>query len=304
MSGHATPSVGAYSVIDEPSLAERTSIRLGGKAIAEIRLHCLEGLEAVPDLVKRLGGRLVLLGEGSNVIASDGRLPLVPLRLPPSHEAWICGDEGGSALLRAEGGMRLPALLAQAAILGLSGLEGLAGIPGSVGGAVAMNAGSFGVEIGGLAERVEIFSPDLGLIERPAGDFDFRYRDCRLRGHDGWFLVCGLVLRLAKSGRDSVRDGMREVYAKKRASQPVTARSAGCVFKNPAPGVPAGRLIEEAGLKGHNVGGMRFSPLHANFLVNEGGGSFPEAMELMDLAREKVRACSGYELEKEVKIWR
>lgn len=304
MSGRIPESGGAYSIVDAPSLAERTSIRLGGRAIAEIRLHRLAGLEAVPELVEKLGGRLALLGEGTNIIASDETLPLVLLTLPRGDEATVRGDEGGRVLLRAAGGMRLPALLAQAAVLGLSGLEGLAGIPGSVGGALAMNAGSFGVEMGDLATKVTVFSPALGLVERPAEDFDFGYRNCRLRGHEGWFLVCGLELALTASNRDSVRDRMRAIYAKKQASQPVTARSAGCVFKNPAPDAPAGRLLDEAGLKGFGVGGMRFSRLHANFLVNEGGGTFAVAEELMELALEKVRARSGHELEKEVRIWR
>ena len=141
------------------------------------------------------------------------------------------------------------------------------------------------------------------LVERPADAFAFGYRKCELRGHDGWFLVCAVTLELARGDKESIRSRMREIYQRKQQSQPVTAWSAGCVFKNPAPDAPAGRLIEEAGLRGTRLGGMAFSPVHANFLVNEGGGTFEQAMELIELAREKVRARSGHELELEVRLW-
>ena len=96
---------------------------------------------------------------------------------------------------------------------------------------------------------------------------------------------------------------MRDVYAKKQQSQPVTAWSAGCVFKNPAPDAPAGRLLDEVGLRGFRLGGMAFSAMHANFLINEGNGTFAQAMELIDMAREKVSQRFGHALEMEVRLW-
>lgn len=302
---------GGIQVIDAPSLAERTSIRLGGAAIAEVRLSRPEGFERLPGLLANIGGRVSFLGEGSNIIASDGRLPLVLVRQEPSIPPAVVGENGNEVYIRASAGTRLPALLAKAASLGLSGLEGLAGIPGSVGGGVAMNAGSFGVEIGSLVRSVELFSPKLGLLERPAADFVFAYRSCapveslamRLGGQGEWFLISAVTLALTKAPQERVRESMRAVYAKKQASQPVTAKSAGCVFKNPAPDAPAGWLLEQAGMKGVAVGGMRFSTLHANFLINEGGGTSEQALELIEKAKEKVLAHSGHTLALEVRLW-
>ena len=293
-----------FIILDSPSLADRTTIRLGGEAIAEVRISDLNGMDRLPGLLSRIGGRVSVMGEGSNILARSGKLPLVLLSLAPADSPRVIEDKGDKALLRVPAGMRLPALLAYAVGFGLTGLEGLCGIPGSVGGALAMNAGSFGVEMGALARSVQIFSPALGLVERPADAFAFGYRKCELRGHDGWFLVCAVTLELARGDKESIRSRMREIYQRKQQSQPVTAWSAGCVFKNPTPDAPAGRLIEEAGLRGASLGGMAFSTVHANFLVNEGGGTFEQAMELIESARETVRARSGYELELEVRLWR
>ena len=297
-------SAPGYTITEGVTLASRTSIGLGGRVIAEVRLEHERGCEALPELARRLGGRPVFLGAGSNVIASDEPLPLVLVTLPRSADVRIVGEERACTLLQADGGMPLPVLLSRAASLGLGGLAGLAGIPGSVGGAVAMNAGSFGVELGAHVHGLRAYSPALGVADIPASDLVFAYRHCSLAGHAEPFLVIDATLALPKRDGNAVKAAMREAMDKKRASQPVTAQSAGCVFKNPAPDAPAGRLLEEAGLKGKSLGGMRFSSLHANFLVNEGGGRAAEAFELIALAKERVLARSGYSLETEVKLWR
>ena len=141
------------------------------------------------------------------------------------------------------------------------------------------------------------------MVERKAEAFTFAYRKCELPDHPDWFLVCAVTLELAKGDRDAIRGRMRDFYSRKQQSQPVAAWSAGCVFKNPAADAPAGRLLEEAGLRGARLGGMVFSPMHANFLVNEGDGTFEQAWELIETAREKVRGRSGYDLELEVRLW-
>jgi UDP-N-acetylmuramate dehydrogenase len=291
------------TIREAPLLRERTSIRLGGPAVAEIIVSGTQGLEHLPGTAMRLGGRIEPFGAGTNIIARDEALPLLLVTRTPVHEIRVIGENEDRVLLKADAALKLPTLLAKAASLGLGGLEGLTGIPGSVGGAVFMNAGSYGVSIGDLAHSVEVFSPFLGLRELPATDFAFSYRSCRLHGHEGWFLITGVTLAMSKGERSVIRERMREVYAKKRAGQPVTARSAGCVFKNPSPQDPAGRLLEQAGLKGMSRGGMRFSTVHANFLVNEGGGSSEQALELIELAKERVHLKSGHRLETEVRLW-
>jgi UDP-N-acetylmuramate dehydrogenase len=304
--------VQGLTIFEAPLLKERTSIRLGGPAIAEIRVSSAAGLEQLPETALRVGGsgvRIEPFSAGTNVLARDQELPLVLITQDVWQETRVVGQAQDRVLLKADAAQKLPALLAKAASLGLGGLEGLTGIPGSVGGAVAMNAGSYGVCIGDLVHSVEVFSPVLGLTEIPACGFVFSYRSCRWVGPsapstgDGWFLITGVTLALPKSERNLIRERMRAVYAKKRATQPVAARSAGCVFKNPSPEHPAGRLLEQAGLKGMNRGGMRFSTVHANFLVNEGAGESMDAMYLIELAKDRVHRESGHLLETEVRVW-
>lgn len=292
-----------FFVTDAPSLADRTSIGIGGRAIAGVKVPASADLERLPDFLNSLGGQVRVMGRGSNVLAKDGPLPLVLLSPTSASPARAREESDGRALIWAEAGMTLPALLAYAARHGFSGLEGLAGIPGNLGGAIAMNAGSFGAEIGSLVRSVEIFSPRLGLVEKSADELVFSYRSCDLPEHDGWFLILSASLVLKKDSQEDVWKRMRETYAKKRAGQPLTERSAGCAFKNPAPAAPAGLLLDQAGLRGHRLGGMRFSPVHANFLINEAGGTFAEAEELMALAGEKVLSLFGHALETEVRIW-
>jgi UDP-N-acetylmuramate dehydrogenase len=302
-----THAVQGLAIHNAPLLKERTSIRLGGSAIAEIRVDSVRGLEQVPGTALRLGGRIEPFGAGTNIIALDQELPLLLVTRVAWHEIrvmpCVMGGEADRMLLKVDAAQKLSVLLAKAASLGLGGLEGLTGIPGSVGGAAVMNAGSYGVSIGNLVHSVEVFSPVLGLRDLPATDFVFSYRSCRWVGHEGWFLITGVTLALPKSERSLIRERMRGVYAQKRASQPVTARSAGCVFKNPAPESPAGRLLEQAGLKGMSRGGMRFSAVHANFLINEGTGGSTDAMYLIELAKDRVYRESGYLLETEVRVW-
>ena len=292
-----------FIIVDSPSMADRTTIHLGGTALAEVRVSNVASLEKIPGLLSRIGGRICIMGEGSNIIAKEGKLPVVLVSLAPVEAPCVVEDKGGSVLLRVSAGMRLPALLAHTSTMGLSGLEGLCGIPGSVGGAVSMNAGSYGVETANLVRSVQLFSPLVGLAERDIDAFDIGYRKCSLRGHSGWFVISAVTFELTKGNKTHIRNAMREVYLKKQASQPVTAWSAGCAFKNPAPDAPAGKLLEEAGLRGMRIGNISFSSVHANFLVNEGNGTFEQAIDLIEMARDKVLKHSGHALELEVQIW-
>ncbi len=294
-------SAQGFSILPGPLLARRTSMGLGGHALAEIRVEDPARLDNLPEALQRIGGRPEILGGGSNIIAADGSLPLCLLSL--ADETVLPGREiHGRVELRAGGGARLPVLLAVAARLGLSGLEGLSGIPGSVGGAVAMNAGSYGVEIFSRLARAQVFGQSAGLLERGPEGFAYGYRHCALRGNTGFFLIASATFLLTPSNPKTVRAAIRETLKKKRATQPVAARSAGCVFKNPA-GTSAGKLLDEAGMKGRAVGGMRFSTLHANFMLNTGLGTGAQALELLEMGREAVFRRHGLRLETEVRLW-
>ncbi|MDR2076924.1 MAG: UDP-N-acetylmuramate dehydrogenase [Desulfovibrio sp.] len=299
-----------YALLEGPCLARRTTMGLGGDALAEVRLtearFAGEALDAAERLARDRGARVVFLGRGSNLLVREGTLPLVVVSLDLGLGLSV-RREGGRGILRAGADMPLAALLARAASLGFSGLEALAGIPGSLGGALAMNAGSFGTCLADVLRSALIFTREGGLREAEAGDFVFAYRGCRLReegsGPAADFLVTEVCLELVRKDPARIRERMAEVFRQKQAGQPIAARSAGCVFKNPRPERPAGRLLEEAGLRGRRCGGMRFSPLHANFLENTGEGSCAQALELIALAREAVERQSGFSLELEVRLW-
>lgn len=291
------------SIVEAPLLAERTTMRLGGHALAEARIENDKGLEALPEFLARMGGKPAILGKGSNLLVADGHLPLVLISLHGSRETWFAGESEDTVLLGADAELPLPGLLSRAASLGLSGLENLCGIPGTVGGALAMNAGSFGADMGTAVRQITAFLPGRGLTILNHEQVDMQYRSFAVKGHENWYLITGAVFALQKAPEERIREAMAGFYAQKRSTQPVTARSAGCVFKNPHPGHPAGKLLQEAGLRGFKLGGMAFSQIHANFLVNEGNGTFAQAMELIALARDKVRERSGFSLELEVCVW-
>ncbi len=296
-------SMKGFSILPGPLLARRTTMGLGGVALAEIRVEDPLRLDDLPDTLRGIGGRVETLGGGSNIIAGDGELPITLLTLG-CKEIRVLGEDGGQVFVRAEGGARLPALLGALAKAGLSGLEGLAGIPGSVGGALAMNAGSYGVEVWSAVTSIQVFTREANTRERLPEAFEVGYRHCALKGlaPDERFLVTAATFALTPTDSVLVRERMRKCLEKKRVTQPVGARSAGCVFKNP-PGASAGKLLDEAGMKGQAVGGMSYSSLHAAFMINSGRGTSAEALELLEMGREAVRRTHGIHLETEVRIW-
>lgn len=287
--------------ISAPSLAGRTTLRLGGTAIAELILEDYADLDLLPQRLRALGGSPLILGAGSNILALDGNLPLVLVRPHFMQGPEIIGRKDGKILVRAGAGVPLPRLLRFCVAHGLAGLEGLTGIPGSVGGAVAMNAGSFNTETCKNIEYVQIASQ--GTVRRVnASALQYGYRSLRISGERKDFMVLEATFGLTATARDGICKRMRHNFFEKKSKQPVTAWSAGCVFKNPAPDMPAGKLLDQAGYKGKKLGGMAFSPLHANFLINEGKGSATAALALMREAKEAVCQRFGIELEPEVRI--
>lgn len=284
-----------------PSLAERTTLRLGGTAEVEAVVRDKADLDELGEFLMRETLRPFVIGEGSNLIAPDGHLDLALIRVdtPPGPER--VEKKGDKLIVRTSAGQRLPGLLGWAQMAGLSGLEGLTGIPGSVGGGVAMNAGSYGTEISDALTRVQLWSPGQGLFWLNKEQCDFGYRHFAPKISVGKCLIWQVEFALTESQPKAVRKVMQENYEKKKATQPVTARSAGCVFKNPA-GQPAGMLLDQAGMKGVRLGGMAFSEIHANFLVNEGGGTSADALELVNLGRQKVKELFDITLETEVII--
>ena len=289
--------------VRNPSLSAITTLGLGGTCSLELTVSSRDDLAAMDDRIRELGLPVYVVGRGSNIFGLDGSHEAVLVRPAFTDGPAVLGDEtaDGGVLVSCGAGISLPVLLAFLREKGLSGMEGLAGIPGTVGGAVAMNAGSFGTSTAESLDSVEIWSG--GRLVRLTPDAcETGYRHFRPRGLAGSFLVVSAVFRLSRSTSQDVAAGMQHNFQMKKSRQPITARSAGCVFRNPACGVSAGALLERAGFRGRRKGSVALSEQHANFLVNLGGGTSSEALALLEAARPAVRAMAGVELDFEVRF--
>jgi UDP-N-acetylmuramate dehydrogenase len=277
------------------SLAERTSLGIGGATdILLIRRH-----ESLPDLIALLnqsGTPHRLLGGGTNLLVQDGELPWVLLHLVPGQPDVSL--EGRVALVNAAAD--LGRTVTWCAKRDLGGLEGLIGVPGSVGGALRMNAGAYGTQIGSWVREVRLYRAASGNIETLRGDaISFEYRHTSFAPDD---IMLAVKLELPVKPYEEILQGIRVCNEKRRASQPLNQKSAGCIFKNP-PGASAGRLIDELGLKGFAVGDARVSDRHANFFINAGQARCADMLALITQVRERVRQAFGVELETEDILW-
>jgi UDP-N-acetylmuramate dehydrogenase len=204
-------------------------------------------------------------------------------------------------LVSVSAGYSLPRLCIEAARRGLAGIEGLGGIPGTVGGALWMNAGAYGNEIGKVTETVRV-ARDGKVFSVPGESVEWNYRHTSFREGE---LLLGATLRLSKDDPEQIRLRMEEAKSKRLSTQPHGGRSAGCFFKNP-PGSPigTGKIIDELGMKGERRGGALVSPVHANFIVTDGDNAqAADALALAEEIRERVRRERGIELEYEVELW-
>jgi UDP-N-acetylmuramate dehydrogenase len=234
-----------------------------------------------------------VLGGGSNlVVFGDVDTPVLRLALPR-----VLHQEG--SLLTAPASFGHIRMSQEAGRLGLAGMEYAAGIPGSTGGALRMNAGAYGTELVDILDTYRFLTPEGRLIEKRPDPGEFTYRNSFLAdGH----VALAFTVRLAPGDAVAIQARVAENMGRRGTSQPLSKRNAGCIFKNP-PGLSAGRLIDQAGLKGLRVGDAEVSPEHANFLVNHGHATPEDFAELMDAVREKVRMFHGVELEPEVEVW-
>lgn len=291
-------------IVEQPALADLTTLGLGGRAVALVTLESPADFEQLPQALVKLGAYPAILGNGSNLLVQDEDLPwaLIQCGYGRTEPPKVIGWQQGRVLVQAGCGSFLPNLLHWCADQGLAGLENLAAIPGSLGGAIAGNAGSFGVQICELLHELLVFSPEYGLQTLTSDDWEYDYRRFALRGQASWYIAVQAVLGLRKEESVPILARLRDNVQSKKDRQPAGVRSAGSVFKNP-PGDSAGRLLEAAGFRGKQLGGMCFSEKHANFLANLGQGSTAQALELIASAQDAVAAQFGVNLELEIKVW-
>ena len=286
-------SAEAVLLTGEP-LARRTTLRVGGPADGYLEPAHEGDLAAALAFCRERNWPWFLLGRGSNLLVRDGgfRGLVISLGRPGFGAISREGDR-----LRCGAGARLKAVAVEARRLGLAGFEFLEGIPGSVGGALRMNAGAMGSAMFALVESVRFMDASGAVAERSAADIPVTYRRCPfLTEH----IALAAVLRGEPAEPDAIRARM-EAYSRRRWETQPPQPSAGCIFKNPA-AIPAGRLIQELGLKGERVGGACVSAVHGNFIVNDGGATAVDMLTLIERIRERARRERGIELEVEVEI--
>ena len=283
-------------------LSRHTSFAIGGPAEALLRVASQGELQELLRFFREEDIPWVVIGKGTNLLVADGGVEGAVLRLTGdlARQTEIAVDEG-RVLLTVGAGAGFARLCRSASERGLSGLEFGCGIPGTVGGAVCMNAGAWGDEIGPLIRRIRLVDADAvqDLVPQ-AGDFSYRtWRG--LAGFRGRAVIAAVDLSLEPGDRLEIASRVRELSDRRQASQPHDYANAGSFFKNP-PGDSAGRLIEVCGLKGTKVGGAMISPKHANFLVNTGGATAAEVLRLMRLIQDTVRRETGIDLVPEVQF--
>src|SRR5216683_3586562 len=277
------------------SLAELTSLAIGGATdLLRVTKH-----ESIPELLNLLDSHGVshrFLGGGSNLLIGDGELPWVVLQLAsPQPDVVVEGN-----FADVDAAADLGRTVTYCAKRDLGGMEGLIGVPGTVGGALRMNAGAYGMQIGNYVREVKLYRAAARKIEILQGNqISFEYRHTSFAPDD---MMLAVTLELPSKPYKEILQGIRICNEKRRSSQPLGQKSAGCIFKNP-PGASAGRMIDELGLKGHSVGDARVSDRHANFFVNAGKACAKDMLTLIADVRERVRKAYGVDLENEVIVW-
>jgi len=278
-------------------LGPQTWFGVGGAAEILARPRSPEELAALVERSHGEGKRLRVLGAGSNVLVADsGVKGVVVLLSAPPFKSLVRKDE---TTVQVGAGSRLSRLVSAAEDWALSGAEGLAGIPGTVGGALRMNSGTPVGEIGPLVRRVWALSAEGRALTLSGPDCSFSYRSSSL----GDKVILGAELSFVRGDPAEIRRRTESLFSHRAETQPPAAsRHAGCVFKNP-PGIAAGRLLDELGLKGRSVGGARVSEVHANFIEVREGAKAADVKALIDEMRRAAREEKGVELELQLDLW-
>lgn len=290
-------SLDAFSDIlrrDEP-LAPHTWLKVGGPAQFFAEPRHPEELAALVRQCHAQGLPIRVLGAGSNVLVRDEGVSGVVLHL--SADAFMQIEVEGTHV-RAGAAAPLSAVISRAVKAELAGLETLAGIPGTIGGALRGNAGGRSGDIGQFVHSVRVMTATGEVFDRRGDELAFAYRSSSINEP----VILEGVFALRHEPPESITRRMRKLWIMKKATQPLSFQSAGCVFKNPR-GISAGALIEQAGLKGTRIGGAEVSDRHANFIVTDQSATADDVLRLIDLMRSRVAERFGVDLELEIQIW-
>ena len=280
--------------VDEP-MSRHTTFRVGGPADFFVTPKAKEEVRDVIRICKEAGMPYYIIGNGSNLLVSDAGYRGVIVQIyKEMNEVKVEGD-----LVKAQAGALLSGIAAKALGAELSGFEFASGIPGTIGGACVMNAGAYGGEMKDVLESVTVLTGEGKIIELGRNELELGYRTSVI-AKEG-YIVLGAVLKLERGNGEKIKTYMDELKEKRVTKQPLEYPSAGSTFKRPE-GYFAGKLIEDAGLRGFQVGGAQVSEKHCGFVINKGEATAADICRLMQDVSDKVQAQFGVVLEPEVKM--
>ena len=286
------------NVIENAPMSQYTSFKAGGEAKMLVIVETVEELKEVLQTVADSQIKSMMLGNGSNTLFKDSGYDGVVIKLGDGFAEVSVNEE--TATVEAGASILLSVLAKQILAASLAGFEFASGIPGSLGGALFMNAGAYGGEMKDIVQYVRAVSTD-GKEERvfTAEEMEFAYRHSALE--ENHYIAVSAVMQLKKGDKDAIAAEMKELMEKRNSKQPVAYPSAGSTFKRPE-GYFAGKLIQDAGLKGVSVGGAEVSTLHSGFIINKGGATATDIINLIHLVQNTVYDKYGVKLEPEVRI--
>ena len=288
-------AVGAGIFLTDEPMSRHTTFRTGGPADIYIEPSGVEELKQVLDICREENVAYTIIGNGSNLLVGDGGYRGVLISFgKPFAQVTIEG-----AQVRTGAGALLSAVAKQVLNASLTGFEFAAGIPGTIGGAVVMNAGAYGGELCQVLREATVLTPEGEVKTLPAEELELGYRTSCIQKNG--YIVLEAVLQLQRGNADDIRAVMDALASKRREKQPLEYPSAGSTFKRPE-GHFAGRLIQDAGLRGFRVGGAQVSEKHCGFVINRDHATSADILSLCRQVQEKVKAQFGVELELEVKL--
>ncbi len=274
-------------------LAPFCTYQIGGKADMFLDAASIEDTSEAIKWAEENKIRYFIFGGGSNLLFSENGFRGLVIHIA-ANSLKVEGEK-----ITADAGVKIFALIKAAADAGLSGLEAWNGLPGTVGGAIFGNAGCFGTETKDILESAKLYIPGEGIVEKDVEFFEYEYRNSKVK-KSGEIVVLQGTFKLQKGEPEQIKAKMDEI-AKLRITKQPAGSSTGSFFKNPE-GDSAGRLIEAAGLKGKIMGRAQISPQHANFILNKGGATSKDILELAGLAQKSVKENFGIDLQREVVV--
>lgn len=289
-----TNIIGKDSILVDEPMSRHTTFRVGGPADFFVTPKAKEEVRDVIRICKEAGMPYYIIGNGSNLLVSDAGYRGVIVQIyKEMNEVKVEGD-----LVKAQAGALLSGIAAKALGAELSGFEFASGIPGTIGGACMMNAGAYGGEMKDVLESVTVLTGEGKIIELGRNELELGYRTSVIAKKG--YIVLGAVLKLERGDGEKIKTYMDELKEKRVTKQPLEYPSAGSTFKRPE-GYFAGKLIEDAGLRGFQVGGAQVSEKHCGFVINRNHATAADIMELMRQVQIRVKENSGVDLEPEVK---